>query len=243
MLTQVLFIAHLHEIDHIMETAGSLEIGAAANWSDVLAVAKTKLPALYGILQIFAAEQIRNAATIGGNIINASPIADSLPCLFVLGAKLVLASPTGTREVDINHFYTGYKKFDMQPNEILIQVRLPLPKSNALLGLYKVSKRQDLDISTVTLAIHLSVAAGKITEVHLAAGGVAATVVRLRSAEKALLNQPFNTATFAEAGHIAAAEIQPLSDVRGSAAFRKLLIKNLFLKFFNEHAADAARSA
>lgn len=231
LLTQVLFIAHLHEIGQIKETETALEIGAAANWSDVLAATKVKLPALHDILKIFAAEQIRNAATIGGNIINASPIADSIPCLFVMGAKLVLASPTGEREVDINHFYTGYKKFDMQPNEILAKVILPLPKTNALVGLYKVSKRRDLDIATVTLAIHLSVAADQITDVHLAAGGVAATVVRLRSAEKALINQPFTHAMLAEAGQIAAAEIRPLSDVRGSAEYRKILIRNLFRKF------------
>lgn len=243
LLSHVLFIAHLHEIGKIQETGGTLEIGAAANWSDVLAVTKTRLPALHGILQIFAAEQIRNAATIGGNIINASPIADSLPCLFVMGAKLVLASAAGERQVDINHFYTGYKKFDLQPNEILAKVILPLPKSDALVSLYKVSKRRDLDISSVTLAIHLSVAAGKITEVHLAAGGVAATVVRLRSAEKALINQPFTHATLAEAGQIAAAEIKPLSDVRGSAEFRKILVKNLFLKFFHEQAGKVMRSA
>ena len=160
-----------------------------------------------------------------------------------MGAKLVLASAAGEREVDINHFYTGYKKFDMQPDEILAKIILPLPKADALVGLYKVSKRRDLDISSVTLAIHLSVAAGKITEAHLAAGGVAATVVRLRSAEKALLSQPLTEATFAEAGQIAAAEIKPLSDVRGSADFRKVLIANLFRKFYHEHAARAKRSA
>lgn len=234
LLAQVMFIAHLHEIGQIKETENALEIGAAANWSNLLGATKQKLPALNGILQVFAAEQIRNAATIGGNIINASPIADSIPCLFVLGAKLVLSSSAGNREVDINHFYTGYKKLDMQPNEILTKIILPLPKTGALLRLYKVSKRRDLDISTVNLAVYLAVAAGKINEVHLAAGGVAATVVRLRSAEKALLNQPSTLATLAEAGQIAAAEIRPLSDVRGSAEYRKNLIRNLFLKFAAE---------
>ena len=243
LLTQVMFIAHLPEIGQIRETENALEIGAAVNWSDLLGATKQKLPALNGILQVFAAEQIRNAATIGGNIINASPIADSIPALFVLGAKLVLASSAGERTVDINHFYTGYKKFDMQPNEILTRILLLLPKEGFLLGLYKVSKRRDLDISTVNLAVHLRVDAGKISEVHLAAGGVAATVVRLRSAEKALLHQPFTEATFAEAGTIAAAEIQPLGDVRGSAAFRRLLVRNLFLKFFQEHGARAVLTA
>lgn len=243
LLSQVMFIGHLHEIGQVKETENAFEIGAAANWSDLLVATKQKLPALNGILQVFAAEQIRNAATIGGNIINASPIADSIPALFVLGARLVLVSSAGERVVDINHFYTGYKKFDLQPNELLTRIILPLPKAGFLLGIYKVSKRRDLDISAVNLAVHLNVNAGRITEVHLAAGGVAATVVRLRSAEKALLQQPFTQATFAQAGEIAAAEIQPLDDVRGSAVFRKLLVKNLFLKFFHENARNTALTA
>lgn len=233
-LNQVLFIAHLHEISAITETRTALEIGAAANWSDVLAATEKKLPQLHGILKIFAAEQIRNAATIGGNIINASPIADSLPCLYVLGARLVLSSISGTREVDINAFYTGYKKFDLLQSEILTKIILPLPAADAKLGLYKVSKRRDLDISTVTLGLHLKTAAGKITEAHLAAGGVAATIVRLRSAEKSLLGSDWSAEAFTQAGQIAAAEISPLSDVRGSAEFRKVLMKNLFLKFWSE---------
>ena len=233
-LVQAMFIAHLHEIGDIKEVNGSLEIGAVTNWTDVLRVAEKKLPALHEILSIFAAEQIRNAATIGGNIINASPIADSLPCLFVLGARLVLASTAGEREVDINHFYTGYKKFDMQRDELLTKIILPLPAQDSLFRLYKVSKRRDLDISTATLGINLRVSGGKISEAHAAAGGVAATVLRLRSAEKFLTGQNFSAEVLTEAGRIAAAEIQPLSDVRGSADYRKSLIRNLFSKFYSE---------
>ncbi|AFM11935.1 xanthine dehydrogenase small subunit [Turneriella parva] len=234
LLTQVMFIAHLHEIAGVKQVGQALEIGAAANWSDVLAATEQRLPELYAILKIFAAEQIRNAATIGGNIINASPIADSLPCLYVLGAKLELTSITGSREVEIHAFYTGYKRFDLQPNEILTKIILPLPAADAAVGLYKVSKRRDLDISTVTLGLHMKTRAGKITEAHLAAGGVAATIVRLRSAEKALVGSEWTAATFAQAGQVATAEISPLSDVRGSAEFRKALVKNLFLKFYHE---------
>ncbi len=234
LLTQVMFIAHLHEISQVKQVGKTIEIGAAANWSDVLAATEKALPELHHILKIFAAEQIRNAATIGGNIINASPIADSLPCLYVLGARLVLTSIAGSREVDINAFYTGYKRFDLQPNEILTKVILPLPAADATVGLYKVSKRRDLDISTVTLGLHLKSKAGKITEARLAAGGVAATIVRLRSTEKALVGRDWSEATFADAGLIATSEISPLSDVRGSAEFRKLLIRNLFQKFHAE---------
>lgn len=233
-LTQAMFIAHLHEIAAIKKTKDALEIGAAANWSDVLAVTQAELPELHEILRIFAAEQIRNAATIGGNIINASPIADSLPCLFVLEARLELSSASGSREVAITEFYKGYKQFDLRADEILTKVILPLPAADAQLKLYKVSKRRDLDISTVTLGICLKEQAGKIADVRLAAGGVAATIVPLSAAAKILEGAPFSEETLARAGAAAAEEIKPLSDVRGSAEFRKVLIKNLFLKAFKE---------
>lgn len=235
---QVMFIAHLHDIATIREADGALVIGAAANWSDVMVAAEARLPELNRILKIFAAEQIRNAATIGGNIINASPIADSLPCLFVLGARLVLSSVSGSRQVDINSFYTAYKKFDLRPDEILTKVILPLPEPESLVGLYKVSKRRDLDISTVTLGIHLKVNEGKITQAHLAAGGVAATILRLIETEKLLTGAEWSEEIFVQAGKLAVSEITPLSDVRGSAEFRKVLIRNLFLKFWHENGGE-----
>lgn len=233
-LTQVMFIAHLHEIAGIRELDGTLEIGAAANWSDVLAITEKILPELHGILKIFAAEQIRNAATIGGNIINASPIADSLPCLFALDARLVVASASATREIKMKSFYSGYKKFDLRSDELLTKIILPLPKKDSVFKLYKVSKRRDLDISAVTLAIHLERSGNKIAGADIAAGGVAATIVPLSAAMKLLHGAAWSEENFRRAGEAAAGEIQPLSDVRGSALFRKVLIRNLFLKAFKE---------
>jgi xanthine dehydrogenase small subunit len=242
-LVQVMFIAHLHEIGQIRKSAEYLDIGAVTNWTDLWHITKKKIPAFHDILSIFAAEQIRNAATIGGNIINASPIADSLPGLFVLGARLVLSSLRGDRQVDIRQFYTGYKKFDMQPDELLTRIILPLPKPGYQLGLYKVSKRRDLDISTATLGIYLGVEQGKITEAHVAVGGVAATVIALSTVERDLMGKPLNEATLAAAGIKAATEITPLSDVRGSAGFRKALVRNLFLKFWHENQAATVSKA
>ncbi len=242
-ITQALFIAHLHEIAAIQKKGDALEIGAAANWSDVLAVTKTELPELHGILKIFAAEQIRNAATIGGNIINASPIADSLPCLYALGARLVVTSATGSREIDIHSFYTGYRKFDLKPDELLTKVIVPLPKPGSLFKLYKVSKRRDLDISTVTLAIHLQMAGSKIAGAQLAAGGVAATILRLSNTEKLLMGTELSEEGFRKAGESAMSEVQPQSDVRGSADFRKILIRNLFRKFHFETVNAASVKA
>jgi len=243
LLHSTMFIAHLHDIGQVKLVADTLEIGAAANWSDVLRATKIKITAFYDILSVFAAEQIRNAATIGGNIINASPIADSLPCLFVLEAKLVLSSTNGAREVAIKEFYKGYKQFDLKADELLTKIILPLPKPNHMLGLYKVSKRRDLDISTATLGIYVGIEKEKIVSVELAAGGVAATIVTLPKAVASLVGATINAETFTKAGEIAADEINPLSDVRGSAEFRKLLIKNLFAKFYTEHLAKVARGA
>ena len=128
LLAQVMFIAHLHEIAAVKLVNGALEIGAAANWSDVLAITEKSLPEFHAILKIFAAEQIRNAATIGGNIVNASPIADSLACLFALNARLTVASTGGTREVAMKNFYSGYKKFDLKADELLTKVVIPFTK-------------------------------------------------------------------------------------------------------------------
>ncbi|MBN8222266.1 MAG: xanthine dehydrogenase small subunit [Spirochaetes bacterium] len=233
-VTHAMFIAHLGEIGDVQKRGDLLEIGATVNWSEVLAATEADLPELHAILKVFAAEQIRNAATIGGNIINASPIADSLPCLFALDARLVLRSVSGSREVAINGFYSGYKKFDLRADEILAKIILPLPKTNSLFKLYKVSKRRDLDISTVTLAIHLQMAGAKIAGAQLAAGGVAATILRLANTEKLLIGAELSAELFHKAGDMAMSEIQPQSDVRGSADFRKILIRNLFHKFYFE---------
>ena len=135
------------------DNGDAIVAGARATWTEIETVARESLPEFHQIVSIFGSPQIRHVGTIGGNIINASPIADSLPFLFVTEAELELASTGGKRIVPIVDFYQGYKKFDLRPGELLTRIRIPLPEPNVLLRLVKVSRRRDLDIATFTAAI------------------------------------------------------------------------------------------
>ncbi|HZZ27861.1 MAG TPA: FAD binding domain-containing protein [Pirellulales bacterium] len=217
--------------------AGTRQIvaGARATWTQLLELCRSEVPEFAEIVSVFGSPQIRHVGTIGGNIINASPIADSLPFLFVMEAELELAGPTGRRTVNINQFYHSYKKFDLRPDELLVSIRIPLPCPGELLRLYKVSRRRDLDISTFTAALRLELASETISHAALAYGAVGPTVLRLRKTEQFLEGRAITAETMAEAGDVAVAEITPISDVRGSQDYRFQLARNVLLKFYHEH--------
>jgi xanthine dehydrogenase small subunit len=192
------------------------------------------VPEFAEIVSVFGSPQIRHIGTLGGNIINASPIADSLPFLFVLEAELELAGPAGRRRVNINQFYHGYKKFDLKPDELLTSICIPLPKTDELLRLFKVSRRRDLDIATFTAAIRMRLDGDTIREAALAYGAVGPTVLRLRRTAEFLIGRSFTEETMDAAGDVAIEEITPISDVRGSKDYRYQLARNVLLKFYHE---------
>ena len=192
------------------------------------------------ILQLFGAPQIRNVGTIAGNIANASPIADSLPFLFVMEATLVLASKSGRREVNINQFYHGYKKLELKPGELITEVRIPLPAEGELLQLYKVSRRRDLDISGFTAAVRMQLDGDAIKQASIAFGAVGPTVLRARQTERFLVGEPLTLETMQAAGGIAMNEVTPIDDVRGSAEYRRQLTRNVLLKFYHQTQSQLA---
>jgi xanthine dehydrogenase small subunit len=149
-----------------------------------------------------------------------------------MDAELEMVGTAGKRRVKINGFYQGYKVKDLAADEIITRVLLPLPASDELLKLYKVSRRQDLDIATVGSAIRVRRAGPVITRAYVAFSGVAPTVVRLSSTEAFLQGKRFAESTFREAGRLACGEIQPISDVRGTRDFRLRLVENMMLKFY-----------
>ncbi len=214
--------------------------GARATWTELLEVCQSESPEFAKIVSVFGSPQIRHVGTLGGNLINASPIADSLPFLFVMDAELELASVTGRRRVSINRFYRGYKQFDLRNDELLVSVRIPLPAPGEMLRLYKVSRRRDLDIATFTAAIRLRLEGERIAEAALAYGAVAPTVVRLPQTEAFLIGRPFDEQTLHEAGNVAVREISPISDVRGSADYRLQLARNVLLKFYHQSKPSLA---
>jgi len=212
---------------------------ARSTWTEILELCRDAAPEFAEIISIFGSPQIRHVGTIGGNIINASPIADSLPFLMVVEAELELAGPAGRRIVNINDFYQGYKKFDLRADELLANVHIPLPRADELLRLYKVSRRRDLDIATFTAAIRMRLDGDTIAEAALAYGAVGPTVIRLHRTEEFLSGQPFTEETMREAGEIAVKEITPISDVRGSKDYRYQLARNVLLKFYHQEQLAA----
>lgn len=236
----------LNRIDELTGVAienDALVCGSRARWVDLEAICRERVPQFGEIISIFGSPQIRHVGTLGGNIVNASPIADSLPFLFVADAELEIAGPQGTRTVNINKFYHGYRKTDLQRGELLTRVRIPLPAANQRLALYKVSRRRDLDISTFTAALLCELAGDKIVAARIALGAVGPTVLRAKKTEGFLQGKPFAADVMRAAGEIAVEEVTPITDVRGAADFRRQLTRNVFLKFFHETAGRNGQAA
>lgn len=222
------------ELRRLEASGGAIHVGAGVIWSELERLCESAAPEFARVLSVFASPQIKNVGTLVGNVVNASPIADSLPFLFVVDAAVLIASPSGSREVNINHFYQGYKKKDLRPDELVTGIRIPIPAREDSLRLYKVSRRRDLDISAFTAAIRLRRNGVGIAEARVAYGGVAGVVLRLPKTEGSLVGRPFEESTFREAGRLARSEITPISDVRGSAEYRLALAENILVRFYEE---------
>jgi xanthine dehydrogenase small subunit len=147
-------------------------------------------------------------------------------------AELWLDSADDFREVNINDFYQGYKKFDLRPGELIASVRVPLPAKDELLKLYRVSRRHDLDIASFTAAIRLRLDGDMVSDAKIAFGAVGPTVIRARRTEQFLRGRPLDEDTMRAAGDVAVDEIAPISDVRGAADYRYQLTRNILLKFY-----------
>ncbi|MDA8744438.1 FAD binding domain-containing protein [Rubripirellula amarantea] len=231
-------LSRVDELTDIEWKDQSIIAGASATWTNLEHLCKTTAPEFHKILSIFGSPQIRHVGTIGGNIINASPIADSLPFLMVCGAELELQSAGGTRIVNINDFYQDYKKFDLRRGELLTRIRIPMPPPTADLRLYKVSRRRDLDISTFTAAIQIERDGDLIVDSKIAYGAVGPVVLRLRKTESFLRGRSFSLESMREAGDIAVSEISPISDVRGGHEFRIQLARNVLAKFYYQTTSE-----
>jgi xanthine dehydrogenase small subunit len=223
-------IAALHELSE----QHPITVGANVSLAAFEVFIRDRIPELYRILNIFGSPQIKYAGTLAGNIANGSPIGDTLPYLFVADATLELTGTGGTRIVPINTFYRGSKEFDLQPDEIITRVFVPVVDDT--IRLYKVSRRKDLDISAFTAAIRLRMN-GRIENARIAYGGVAPTVIRLPKTESFLNGRSPSLDVFERAGELARSEVKPISDVRGSADYRLQLAENILSKFWHEVSA------
>lgn len=231
------------ELRQIHSSEEAVEIGAAVPLSWIEDQLQGLFPSLDEMLHWFAARQVRNRATIGGNIGTASPIGDLPPVLLSLDAQITLASLSGTRSLPLAEFFTGYRQTVLQPGEVIASVTIPrtlTPGADRRLSQsYKIGKRGTDDISIVAAAFSLDLdASDRILQARLAYGGVAATPVRAIAVEQALLGQPWSLATVQQAKPLLREAFTPLTDMRGSADYRRALVANLFEKFFVESARD-----
>ena len=186
--------------------------------------------------QLFGSMPIRNSATIGGNIVNASPIGDSTIFFLALNSKLHLIGKNSSREVLLKDFYKGYKKVDLEENEKLEYLSFTLPDDNFLFNFEKVSRRTYLDIASVNSAIYILTDKGLIKNIEISAGGVSPIPVLLERTSSFLCGKEISNENILSASSIAQSEISPISDVRGLAEYKSLLLRQIlfshFLKLF-----------
>jgi xanthine dehydrogenase molybdopterin binding subunit/xanthine dehydrogenase small subunit len=227
------------ELRAITATRTEWQIGAAATLTAIEDAMAAEFPALGDMLRVFGSRQVRNRATIGGNLVTASPIGDSAPLLLALDAQVVLASLTGDRVLPVREFFTAYRRTALKPGEILKTILVPRALAHRSRW-FKVSRRREMDISTVAACFVIDVdGQNVIRHARLAYGGVAATPVRALRTETALLGKSWSAQTVAEVLPGLSAEFTPISDVRGSAEYRRDLIATVFEKFFHDDEPPA----
>ena len=229
------------ELTRITATAAAWHIGAAANLTNVEEALGEEYPSIAKMLRVFAARQIRNRATLGGNLVTASPIGDSAPVLLTLDASVVLVTAKDERTVPLADFFTAYRKTVLRPGEIMREI--VLPRGGVGRGLtrrvdfLKVSKRRELDISIVAAAFCVDLdEAGTVRKARIAYGGVAVMPMRALKAEKGLVGKKLGDSAVA---HILHDTFKPIDDARGGAEYRRELVVSLWAKFVSGEQSQA----
>ena len=222
------------ELRSITRAGDTLRIGAGCTWSDLEGPIAALYPDFGELLRRFASVQVRNGATIGGNIANGSPIGDGPPALMALGARLVLRKGRATRTLALEDFFVAYGRQDRAPGEIVVAVELPVAAEPHRFRAYKISKRFDQDISAVCGCFNVEVSEGVVRRARIAFGGMAATPKRAAHVETRLTGRPWAEATIEAALACFEQDFAPISDMRASAGYRTLVAKNLLRRYFLE---------
>jgi xanthine dehydrogenase iron-sulfur cluster and FAD-binding subunit A len=229
----ILDLSGLEEIRGIRKFSKFMRFGAGHSLQEVKTFTRTKFPALFDMLNSFGSLQIRNIATIGGNIGSASPVGDCAPLLSAYQASVVLRSKRGERKVLIDDFIRGYRETDLKADELIFAIDIPFQQSDEIIKFYKISKRRDLDISTVSAGFRLKLRANHTVEdIGMTYGGMAEMTRRASVIEKFLRNKVWNKVNVEEALDLLDKEFTPINDARADAAGRIISAKNLILKFW-----------
>ncbi len=218
----------------IVQEGNRCSIGPSATVTDIKEspLLQQHFPRLADHAALVSSTPIRNIATLAGNFINASPIGDFTIFFLALDAMLVLGNGSTTRELPLRKLYKGYKTLNKQPGEYIEKIGFNLPGPNSRFSFEKVSKRTHLDIASVNTALHIVTDGSTIQEAHLSAGGTGPVPQFLEKTSAFFKKKPVEAATIRQAAALAQSEITPISDARGSEAYKRLLLSQLIKAHF-----------
>lgn len=226
-------IRHLKELRGVVESGEEVTVGALTTYTDVR---KSPLLAREFPMLVRAAREtggiaIQNRGTVGGNIANASPAADTPPALIAYDAEVELVSSEGSRRVSYSEFHTGYKQTVMRADELIARVRLRRPGEGARHFYRKVGTRRAQAISKVCVAALAGMDGGVVSEIRVALGSVAPTVLRCKRTETALRGRALNDEVLKDALEELAREVAPIDDIRSTARYRTRVAQNVLAEF------------
>ena len=232
----LLDISGIGELNYIRKSEGNLYIGAATTISDLInsKVIREECSVLHQAAEDFADPIVRNSATIGGNLADASPAADVAPPLLVLYAVLEIESINGKREVSLKDFFSGPRKTALHDDEMITSIKIKSDSLNKNGCFIKLGLRQAMAISLASIAMILETEEEKVTDVRIAMGSVAPTPLRLINVEEFLINQKMDNVLLKEAMKKVSETVKPIGDVRASADYRRYVSGVLFKRAFNQ---------
>jgi CO/xanthine dehydrogenase FAD-binding subunit len=224
-------LAELHQID---VTPDAVAIGALVTYTDIQRdeVLRREFPLLCRAAAETGSVATQNRGTLGGNIANASPAADSPPALAIYDAELELISASGSRRVPYGGFHTGYKRLEMRDDELIGRIHLSRTRAEGKHYYRKVGTRRAQAISKVCFAGMGRVEGGRFADVRIALGSVAPTVLRVVETEKVLIGEKISGALLKSAQEVLSREISPIDDMRSTAIYRRRVAQNLLAEFF-----------
>jgi CO/xanthine dehydrogenase FAD-binding subunit len=236
--TRFLDLSRLSELRGIQEDSTSLAFGALTTYTELrdCRAVHQHFPNLVKSAKVTGALAIQNRGTLGGNIVNASPAADTPPSLLAYGAELELVSPRGRRRVAYDGFHQGYKRMDLAADELVARILVRKPEGRSFHYFRKVGTRQAQAIAKVCLAAHARIVDGVVAELRIGLGSVAPAPVRAKNAEAAIQGKPLAALPIEAAQEALLGDMSPIDDIRASAHYRSVVTQNVLGHMLRELA-------
>jgi xanthine dehydrogenase small subunit len=236
--TEFIDIWRVNELRGIADEGDCLRVGALTTYTELIRseLIQRHVPSLVDASRTIGAIQIQNRGTIGGNIVNASPAGDSLPVLAAYDAEVEVGSARGTRRVFFNELYTGYRRTLLEADELLLAVRIPKLKQGERDFFWKVGTRRAQAISKTVIAAKAQISDDRIEKISIAVGSVAPTVIRATKTERVLAGSALTPALVEQARQTIAREITPITDLRSTEHYRRIVTGNILVKFLRQLA-------